>query len=76
MTQTITLEGSDESIRAEVHDGELFLSILSASGPLQRVHGMEAAVGRIFPNHSLIRRTRMAARLLESIAAGMGGGRL
>ncbi|WP_367871818.1 hypothetical protein [Luteolibacter sp. Populi] len=68
MTTTLTLEGSPETLHAEVHDGELYLSIRAPHGRVQRVASIDAALGRIFPEYPLVRRLQMAARLTASLA--------
>lgn len=68
MTTTLTLENTADTIRAEIHDGELYLSICAPQGRLQRVASMEAAIGRIFPDLPLLRRLQMAANLLGGLA--------
>ncbi|WP_035613555.1 hypothetical protein [Haloferula sp. BvORR071] len=68
MTTTLTLENTTDTIKAEVHDGELYLSISASQGRMQRVPSMEAAIGRIFPDLPLVRRLQMAGRLIASLA--------
>jgi len=68
MTTTLLIEGTEESLKAEVHDGELYLSICAPHGRVQRVPGMEAAMGRIFPDRPLVRRLELAARLTAALA--------
>lgn len=68
MTTTLTLENTADTIRAEVHEGELYISVCAPQGRVQRVASMEAAVGRIFPDLPLARRLRMAGNLISGLA--------
>lgn len=72
MTTTLSIEGTAERLKAEIHEDELFLSIQEPGGHVQRVPSMEAAIGRIFPDAPLARRVCLAGELLAALAGRLG----
>jgi len=71
MSTTIPIEGTSERVKAEIHEGEVFLSLEDRGGHLQRVPSMEAAVGRAMPDAPLDRRLSLAGQLLAMLAADL-----
>lgn len=71
MTTTLPIEGTTERVKAEVHEGELYLSLQDPDGRIQRVPSMEAAIGRAIPDAPLPRRISLAGQLLAMLAADL-----